>query len=31
MILKGEHVGISITEVLFRAPTYRRQDDVKKV
>ncbi len=31
VILKGERVGISITEVLFRAPGYRRLDDVKKV
>ena len=31
VVLKGERIGISITEVLFRAPTYRRQDDVKKV
>ncbi|BBE70921.1 FliM/FliN family flagellar motor switch protein [Oharaeibacter diazotrophicus] len=31
VILNGERVGISITEVLFRAPTYRRHDDVRKV
>jgi flagellar motor switch protein FliN/FliY len=31
VVLKGERVGISITEVLFRAPSYRRQSDIKKV
>jgi flagellar motor switch protein FliN/FliY len=31
VVLKGERVGISITEVLFRAPNYRRGSDVKKI
>jgi flagellar motor switch protein FliN len=31
VVLKGEHIGISITEVLFRAPEFRRQDSVVRV
>ena len=31
VVLKGDRVTVSITEVLNRAPTYRRLDDVVKV
>jgi len=31
VVLKGDRVTIAVTEVLFRAPTYRRLDEVKKV
>ncbi len=31
VVLHGDRVTVSITEVLFRAPTYRRVDDVKKI
>ncbi|WP_350334662.1 FliM/FliN family flagellar motor switch protein [Coralliovum pocilloporae] len=31
VVLNGEHVGISITEVLFRSAAFRPSDNVKRV
>ena len=31
VILRGDRIGVSITEVLLRSPMARRQDNVKKV
>lgn len=31
VVLNGEHVGISITEVLFRSPDFRPADNVKRM
>jgi flagellar motor switch protein FliN/FliY len=31
VVLRGDRIGISITEVLFRAPSFRPQDVVKKM
>lgn len=31
VVLRGDHVGVSITEVLFRSPVVRPKDDVKRM
>lgn len=31
VVLRGDHVGVSITEVLFRSPVTRPKDDVRRV
>ncbi|MBL8573050.1 MAG: flagellar motor switch protein FliN [Hyphomicrobiaceae bacterium] len=31
VVLRGDHVGVSITEVLMKAPTYRRKETVRRV
>ncbi|MBP0574861.1 FliM/FliN family flagellar motor switch protein, partial [Mycobacterium tuberculosis] len=31
VVLRGDHVGVSITEVLFRAPTARAKDSVRRL
>lgn len=31
VVLKGDRIGISITEVLLRSPVIRRQETVKKI
>lgn len=31
VVLRGDRVGVSITEVLFRAPAVRPKDDVRRV
>lgn len=31
VVLRGDHVGVSITEVLMKSPTYRRKETVRRV
>jgi flagellar motor switch protein FliN/FliY len=31
VVLRGDHVGVSITEVLFRAPAARAKENVRRI
>jgi flagellar motor switch protein FliN/FliY len=31
VVLRGDHVGVSITEVLFRSPAHRAKESVRRV